>query len=106
MSDRRITLRTDMEQNQTADRKSGSLDAVVRAHDLHGGKWLGAAREWLQWNTLNGDSVTWGSSDVLRPNMTVKMVEELAAHIAAAAINEERERVRSNIKLTDAGTQA
>lgn len=76
--------------------RSGSLDAVVGAHDLHGGKWLGAAREWLQWNTLNGDSVTWGSSDVLRPSMTVKMVEEMAAHIAAAAINEERERVRSN----------
>lgn len=95
-----------MEANQTDARNSGSLDAVVRAHDLHGGKWLGAAREWLQWNTLNGDSVKWGSSDVLRPNMTVKMVEEMAAHIAAAAINEERERVRSNADFRDGGREA
>jgi len=81
---------------QSTARPAVACSDMVRAHDLHGGKWLAAAREWLQWNTLNGDSVTWGSSEALRPNITVKMVEEMAAHIAAAAINEERERVRSN----------
>lgn len=90
MRPERITTESPLAESSPADQR------MVGAHDLHGGKWLGAAREWLQWNTINGDSVTWGSSEVLRPNMTVKMIEELAAHIAAAAINEERERVRSN----------
>jgi len=53
-----------------------------------GGKWLGAARTWLQWNTKNGDRVTWGSNDVIEPHLTVKQIEDLAAHVAAAAINE------------------
>ena len=77
-----------------------ALQPVVLPHGLMqtGGKWLGAAREWLQWHRLNGDSVTWGSSDVLRPPFTVRDVEELAAHVAAAAINEERARVRQNEK--------
>lgn len=86
------------ERSQGEPAKPGSLHPVVGAHDLMrtGGKWLAAAREWLQWHTINGDSVTWGSSDEIRPTFTVKMVEELAAHVAAAAINSERERVRSN----------
>jgi hypothetical protein len=52
-----------------------------------GGEWLGAARRWLQWNTNNVDRVTWGSEDVLQPPFTVRQVEELAAHAAAAALN-------------------
>ncbi len=68
----------------------------VMPHDLEssGGKWLGAAREWLQWHTVNGDSIHWGSRDEIRPPFTVEMIERLAATVAAAAINEERERVR------------
>lgn len=54
-----------------------------------GGKWLGAARSWLQWHTRNGDSVTWGSNDVIEPHLTVKMIEELAADVAEAAVEEE-----------------
>ena len=57
-----------------------------------GGKWLGAARSWLQWNTRNGESVTWGSQDVIDPPMTVKMIEDLAAKVAEAAIEEETEQ--------------
>jgi hypothetical protein len=53
-----------------------------------GGKWLGAARSWLQSNTMNGDRVTWGSRDIIEPHLTVNDIEDLAAHIAAAAINE------------------
>jgi hypothetical protein len=84
--------------NRTADARADSLDPVVMPHDLmtKGGKWLGAAREWLQSNRINGDTVFWGSHDILRPAFTVLDVELMAAHIASAAINEERERVRRN----------
>jgi len=53
-----------------------------------GGKWLGAARTWLQWNRINGERVTWGSDDVLEPHFTARDVEELAAEVAAAAMTE------------------
>ena len=53
-----------------------------------GGAWLGAARSWIQWHCVNGENVTWGSNEELRPALTVKDVEDLAAEIAAAAINE------------------
>jgi hypothetical protein len=59
-----------------------------------GGKWLGAARSWLQSNTHNGDRVTWGSSETLVPHLTVKDVEDLAAHVAAAAINEVMKKLK------------
>ena len=54
-----------------------------------GGKWLGAARSWLQSNTNNGDRVTWGSNDIIQPHLTVKQIEDLAAHVAAAVMNEQ-----------------
>lgn len=59
-----------------------------------GGKWLGEVREWIKWHAVNGDSVTWNSADVVRLNepLTVQTLECLAAQIAAAAVNEERER--------------
>ena len=53
-----------------------------------GGSWLGAAREYLQWNIKDGDRVTWGSQDTI--TMTVAQFEEAAACIAAAAITENR----------------
>lgn len=52
-----------------------------------GGAWLGAARSWLQWHTRNGDRVTWGSTDAVDKTFTVRDVEELAAEVAAAAMN-------------------
>lgn len=62
----------------------------VWAHDLkrQGGKWLGEARNWMQWNKHNGETVTWGSNQELRPTMTVAEVEDLAAHVAAGVMNE------------------
>lgn len=50
-----------------------------------GGKWLGAVRSWMQWHTKNGDRVTWGSAEILVPNLTVRDVEDIALHAAAAA---------------------
>ena len=54
-----------------------------------GGDWLGVARNWIQCNFHNGDSVTWGSGDILKGReLNVRDIETLAARIAAAAINE------------------
>lgn len=62
-------------------------------HDLlrKGGEWLGAARNWIKWNCHNGDRVTWGSTDLLSPVLTVRDVEELAARAVAADRNARRE---------------
>ena len=65
-----------------------------------GGKWLGAARTWIQRNFLNGSTVTGGSMDFLNPRVTVRDIEDLAAIVAATAINEmmasfEKEEVRN-----------
>lgn len=51
-----------------------------------GGEWLGAARNYLQWNAMNGDNLTWNSDDEVR-GLTVRKIEEMASQIAAAAIN-------------------
>ena len=62
-----------------------------------GGKWLGAARNWVQWNCRNGEEVTWGSNDVLQPPLTIKQVEELAARVADAA-NSEADKMKEHIQ--------
>ena len=40
-----------------------------------GGKWLAAARSFLQWNVPKGDSLIWGSNETV--TLTVKQIEEL-----------------------------
>lgn len=64
-----------------------NLEACLSPHELmkSGGKWLAAARGYLQQNVVGGDSCTWGSHDHLP--ITVKQIEELAAHAACAALN-------------------
>lgn len=51
-----------------------------------GGSWLGAVRSWIQWNCVNGDSVTWDSNDELRSPVTVKRLEDAAGDAAWATI--------------------
>ena len=51
-----------------------------------GGNWLGAVRNWIQWNCINGDSVTWGSNDELKAFFTVKKLEDAAGNAAWSAI--------------------
>ena len=58
--------------------------------DMGSGQYLAAARSWLQSNLPNGDRVTWGSGDLL--TMSERQFEDAAAHIAAAAINEDRQK--------------
>ena len=60
-----------------------------------GGHWLHAVRTWMQWNCLNGSKVTWGSDEVLRTrygHVTVAQIEDLAAEVAAVAINEHEQK--------------
>jgi hypothetical protein len=61
-----------------------TMDFELLSEVKKGGKWLGETRNWLQWNTKNGDSVTWNSDDEIRPPLTVRQVEDLAAHAVAA----------------------
>ena len=63
-----------------------------------GGEWLGAARSWVQWNCRNGNSVTWGSGDVLSPPLTIRQVEDLAARVADAANSEADELMAALVK--------
>ena len=52
-----------------------------------GGEWLNEAREWLQSNALNGDSLTWGSDEVIqfKNPITVKEFELFCAGVAFLA---------------------
>lgn len=52
-----------------------------------GGPWLGAVRSWIQRRCHNGERVTWGSRDVLKPNLTVNDVERAAAEAVTADRN-------------------
>lgn len=57
-----------------------------------GGAWLGQTREWIMRTAYNGECVEWGSNDRLKMDLTVRDIEEFAAMVAAAAINEDRRR--------------
>ena len=61
-----------------------------------GGKWLAAARSWLQWHCRNGERVTWGSADVLEPPLQIKDVEAIAGE---AAWSQREEDVKLRDKL-------
>lgn len=54
-----------------------------------GGSWLAAARSMLQRRAIHGDRLTWGSADEVK-GLCVLDIEEMAAQIAAAAINDDR----------------
>jgi hypothetical protein len=66
------------------------MKPITREDIKGGGAWLAAARAWVQSNKLNGSQVTWGSDQVLVPPLTIRQVEEIAALVAIAAINEDR----------------
>lgn len=64
-----------------------------------GGTWLGFIREFIQSRFLNGDSVTWGSNDVLRTprSFTVAEMETLAADVTHVAFKERSDSLQSLI---------
>lgn len=55
----------------------------------NGGKWLAAARSWVQHHCLNGSTVQWNTNVELQPPITAAGVESLAECVAKAAIEEE-----------------
>lgn len=58
-----------------------------------GGEWLGAARRWMQSNVNNGDTLNWGSAEMV--NIPFYKLEELALKVAIAAVAEERSKSKS-----------
>jgi|SRR6185436_7368483 len=62
---------------------------------LQGGKWLGAARSWLQHRRttkgVRGDMITWGDPNA-RFELGANSIEELAAEVAAAVMNEQEDK--------------
>lgn len=70
-----------------------------------GGPWLERVRGFMQVRFMNGDSVAWGSRDVLMENgpLTVCDLENLAAQIAADAINHWEDRQTQAKKLPRRG---
>ncbi len=55
-----------------------------------GGKWLGAARKWMQSNIKNGDTMEWSSTEIV--SIPFCDLEKLARTVAIEAIAEDRER--------------
>ena len=59
------------------------------SNDIKGGAHLGEMRRWIQWHALNGDTVTWGSRDVLRlKDVTPGDLDRLAQDIRDAVLRE------------------
>ena len=78
-------------QGQLPSVGSGSLVRPITSAELirRGGAYLAAARGYIQTRFRNGSDVTWGSDDLLEgAPITVRDIEELAAIVAAAAIND------------------
>lgn len=69
-------------------------DPVANGHG--GGEWLGIVREFIKSKAANGETVIWGSGDILnfRRELSVKQLELLAANIAASAVNEFIDKIR------------
>lgn len=53
-----------------------------------GGMWLGTIRTYIQHNFIDGDRLTWNSEEELRPHITMKQLQEIAAHVAASVYKE------------------
>lgn len=65
-----------------------------------GGEWLGRIRSWIQTAAYNGESVDFGSNDMLqiKPKSVIEM-EHLAANIAAQALNEYKNNMATDNQI-------
>lgn len=70
------------------------MDTFIQVwHELQrGGRWLSAAREWMQSNVPRGDTLTWGSA--VPVTISFHKLEELAQKVAVSAVAEERMQAR------------
>lgn len=70
--------------------------------DTKSGPHLRKIRNWIQWNFVNGDEVTWGSNDYLQgSSKTVSEMEALAQDIRDVAIAEEMGNIKRILKTMD-----
>lgn len=70
-----------------------------------GGSWLGAARNWIKWSCIQGDSVEWGSNTKLMTShgeLTVKDVEDIAAKVGFAVYEKVVNQLRSHLNIYQA----
>lgn len=57
--------------------------------EKRGGNWLACARTWIQHKAINGDTVIWGSQDLLKLKpLFVWDIEDFATRIAQAAVKD------------------
>ena len=84
---------------EQVDKKTLSKMGLIHKDDTHhttystyqeGGDWLGTIRERIKNLFNNGDSVTWGSEDLLRPEPSIREIEELCAAAVATDRNERK----------------
>lgn len=68
-----------------------------------GGDWLGSARRWMQSNIKDGDRLSWSSPETV--HVPFYKLEEFAQVVAAAAIAEDRKKIKlsENNYTTDGG---
>lgn len=59
---------------------SAAADLLLK----EGGAWIGALRTAVQWRGGNGDSVIWGSDEIIAPALSIGDLEKLAAEAVAA----------------------
>lgn len=77
---------------------------TVLEYRLNGGEWLGTVRRWIQSRAINGEACAWGSDEILKVQVSVADMEDLAAEIGWSAAREEHRRT---LRLyTDLVTQA
>ncbi len=68
--------------------KPVSLETAVKAEIERGGDWLKTARQWMQSNVRNGDSLEWSSCETI--HLPFYQLQELAKAVAIAAVIEDR----------------
>lgn len=83
-----------IDENETVQeppgREASAHERLVSVADelRHGGKWLGAARTWMQSNIRNGDTMIWSSAEPVQ--IPFCKLEEFARHVAIHAVAEDR----------------
>lgn len=71
-----------------------TLDANQRVSDQDlldsGGEWIGAVRNWIQWNATNGDRCEWNNNTPLhfRRNITPEFLFEFGAQVARMTLEQ------------------
>ena len=70
-----------------ADDTHHTIDSVMR----EGGDWLGAVRSMVQTQFHNGDTVTWSSDDLLKPQASIRDIELLCAQAVVADRNKRQQ---------------